>query len=274
MNQNTRNSLTIDEVKSILCAEHAARAFTAEVWWAIVCNKDNSFAKTGDASPFWALVNATRELGQPLGFEKLENHLGQQYSVGHNDPEKLLRSVIKINLKQSPPVREVIEARAKWSNGNAEQMMLEAQAAYTAALKAEEARINRVISKIMQQEPAMIEALGEHLPADNSEVDTLDENGDLSYNIWEGNEMGGDWSIPIDRIIELGERQLKFIAINKAIPAVVFATEAALWEGEFTQLKAIVQKDMEAGGCPNYVAEMDNRLLDASGMQAGMNSGK
>lgn len=273
MTTNTRNSLTIAETKDILCAEHAARLFIAEAWWAVVCNKDSSYAKTGDASSFWALMNATRELGQPLGYEKAQDHLGKTFSVGHNDPEKVLRNLIKIELKKAPPIMEVIEARAKYIPGSvASALFDEARAQYDAELKAEEARVNRIIKAILQQEPAMVEALG--TVEIDDEVDMFDENGDLTNNIWEGNEQGGEWAIPIDRVIEFGERQLKFMASNSKIPNEIFAAEAALWEGEFSVLKAIVQQPEHEGAAPDYVAKLDDQLLGASGMAAGMNSGK
>ena len=109
---NARNSLTITETKDILCAEHASRLFVAECWWAIVPSGDNnplSYAATGDASAFWALINATRELGMPLGFDKVENHLGKLTNVAHNDPEKVLRSILKPQPRAVMPDRQIIE---------------------------------------------------------------------------------------------------------------------------------------------------------------------
>lgn len=267
MSQTLRNSLTIAETKDILCAEHAARLFVAECWWAIVPNKDGSFAKDGNAQPFWALINATLELGMPLGYEKIENHLRKLSNVPHSDPEKVLRSLIKPQPRAVLPDMRIIEARAKYiPNSNPQQMYDEAKAQYDAEVEAEHERINATIKDIMKQRPVAGDEPFEtctKLGAFNEETGEYDE-----YEV-----VFGEWKIPIDRIIEFGERQLKFMASNKRIPDVIFGAENALWEGELDVLKHIVQQH-ENEGAGEGSREIDEALLNAAGMQAGGNSGK
>ena len=149
-----RNSLTIAETKDILCAEHAARLFVAECWWAVIPNKEGSFAHDGNAQPFWALINATLELGMPLGYEKIENHLRKLSNVPHSDPEKVLRTLIKPQPRAVLPDMRIIEARAKYiPNSNPQQMYDEAKAQYDAEVEAEHERINATIKDIMKQRP-------------------------------------------------------------------------------------------------------------------------
>src|SRR5512139_3532335 len=107
-----RNTLTIAETKDILCAEHAARLLGAECWWALIPAGDKnplSFASSGNAQPFWALINATLELGMPLGYEKIENHLRRMTNVPHSDPEKVLRSILKPQPRAVLPDMRLIE---------------------------------------------------------------------------------------------------------------------------------------------------------------------
>ena len=265
-----RNSLTIAETKDILCAEHAARLFTAECWWALVpsgTSNPNSFASTGNAQSFWALINATLELGMPLGYEKIENHLRRLTNVPHSDPEKVLRSILKPQPRAVMPDMRIIEARAKYIPGsNAQQMYDEAKAGYDAEIEAEYERINATIKDIMKQMPAAGDEPFEattKLGAFNEETGEYDE-----YEV-----TFGEWEIPVDRIIEFGERQLKFMATNKRVPDIVFGTENALWEGELNVLRHIVQQQ-EHEGAGEDSREIDEGLLGAAGMQAGGNSGK
>jgi len=265
-----RNTLTIAETKDILCAEHAARLFVAECWWAIVPSGTNnplSFASSGDASSFWALINATRELGMPLGFTKVENHLGRLVSQPHKDPEQVLRALIKPQPRASMPDMRIIEARAKYIPGsNVQQMYDIAKATYNAEIEAELERINRVIATIMRQEPGVGDEPFESttkLGAYNEETEEYDE-----YEV-----TMGEWEIPVDRIIEFGERQLKFLAQNSKVPDLIFGTENALWEGELNVLTHIVQ-EREAEGAGESSRALDEALLGSAGMQAGGNAGK
>ena len=265
-----RNTLTIAETKDILCAEHAARLFIAECWWAIIPSGDKnplSYASSGNAQPFWALINATLELGMPLGYDKIENHLGKLTNVPHSDPEKVLRSIIKPQPRAVVPDMRIIEARAKYIPGaNAQQMYDEAKAAYDAEVEGEHNRIDRAIKEIMKQRPVAGDEPFEsatRLGAFNEETGEYDE-----YEV-----VFGEWEIPIDRIIEFGERQLKFMASNKRIPDIIFGAENALWEGELDVLKHIVQQH-ENEGAGEGSREIDEALLDNAGMAAGGNSGK
>jgi hypothetical protein len=267
---NARNSLTIAETKDILCAEHAARLFVAECWWALIPAGDKnplSFASTGNAQPFWALINAALELGMPLGFEKIENHLRRLTNVAHSDPEKVLRSILKPQPRATLPDMRIIEARAKHIPGaNAQQMFNEAKAAYDAEVEAEYERINATIKDIMRQRPV----------AGDEPFETATKLGAFNEETGEYDEFEvtfGEWEIPIDRIIEFGERQLKFMATNKRVPDVVFGTENALWEGEINVLSHIVQQ-REHEGAGESSREIDEALLNGSGMAAGMSSGK
>lgn len=266
MTNALRNSLTISEAKDILCAEHAARLLVAEAWWAIVPNKGLSFAATGNAQPFWALVNATLELGMPLGFTKVENHLRKLVSVPHSDPEQLLRSLIKIQPRAQLPNLEIIEARCKITGKDSKEVYAQAKMNYDEEVAAELARIDAVIKNIMKQMPAAGDEPFESttkLGAFNEETGEYDE-----YEV-----TLGEWEIPVDRIIEFGEKQLKFLANNKNVPDIVFGTEHALWEGELSQLKAIVQQ-REHEGAGEGSRALDEALLDQAGMQAGGHSGK
>lgn len=266
MTNTLRNSLTIAEAKDILCAEHAARLFVAEAWWAIVPNKGESFAATGNAQPFWALMNATLELGMPLGFEKIENHLRKLVSVPHSDPEKVLRSLIKIQPRAQLPNLEIIEARCKINGKDPKEVYAQAKMHYDEEVAAEIARIDQVIKDIMKQMPATGDEPFESttkLGAFNEETGEYDE-----YEV-----TLGEWEIPIDRIIEFGEKQLKFLANNPNVPDIVFGTENSLWEGELNVLRHIVQQ-REHEGAGEGSRELDEGMLGAAGMQAGANAGK
>lgn len=263
---NARNTLTIAEAKDILCAEHAARLFVAEAWWAIVPNKEGSFAYDGNAQPFWALVNATLELGMPLGFTKQENHLKKLVNVPHSDPEQLLRNLIKIQPRAQMPDMAIITARCKVTGKDPKAMYDERKLAYDEEVAAEIARIETVIKDIMRQMPA----------AGDEPFESITKLGEFNEETGEYDEYEvtlGEHLIPIDRIIEFGERQLKFLANNSKVPDIIFGTEHALWQGELNQLKAIVQQQEHEGSGESSRA-LDEALLDAGGMQAGGNSGK
>jgi hypothetical protein len=268
MNQssNPMNCLTINEAKDILCAEHAGRLFSAETWWAIVPMKGNSYAETGDAGSFWALVTACQELGQPLGFMKVENKLGRLVNVPHNDPEQLIRSVIKPQPRMDRPVMEIVEARCKVNGKDPKVVYAERMLAYNEALAAENDTIDGVVKDIMRQQPAVGDDIFESmtkLGAFNEETGEYDEI----------EMVVGEWQIPIDRIIEFGERQVKFLANNPRVQDGLFGAENALWQGELSRLEAIVQKrDNEGEG--EQSRAIDEALLDAAGMRAGGNSGK
>lgn len=263
-----RNTLTITDTKNILCAEHAARLLMAECWWAVVPNKPGSFAHDGNAQPFWALINATLELGMPLGYQKIENHLKKLSNVPHTDPELILRNLIKIQPRATLPNKGIIEARCKITGKDPVEMFASAKLKYDEEVAAELERINQVIRDILKQQPStsgsdVFESTTK-LGAFNEETGEYDE-----YEV-----TFGEHEIPIDRVIEFGERQLKFLAGNEKIPDIIFGTESALWEGELNQLHAIVQQHEQEGEAPDYVSAMDDKLLSSAGMQAGMNSGK
>lgn len=263
---NTRNALSLDEMKNRLCAEHAGRLFVAEAWWAIVPNKDNSFAATGDASGFWALVNATLELGQPLGFTKKENHLMRLVSVPHSDPELLLRQLIKVEPRAQRPVLEIVEARCKINGRDPAEQYKLAMDHYNEELAAEEARVDNVIKTIMRQMPVVGDNPFEvttKLGAFNEETGEYDE-----YEV-----TLGEYLIPIDRAIEFGEKQLKFLANNDRVPDIIFGAENALWTAEIEGLKAIIQEELHEGAGEGSRA-LDERLLSSNDMQAGANAGK
>lgn len=263
-----RNTLTITDAKEILCAEHAARLFVAEAWWAIVPSGERnplSFASSGDAHPFWALITATLELGMPLGFEKIENKLRKLVNTPHTDPEKVLRNLIKVQPRASIPNLEIIKARCKITGNDPKVMYAEAKMHYDAEVAAEMARIEEVIKDIMRQQPASGEAFESltKLGAFNEETGEYDE-----YEV-----TAGEWEIPIDRVIDFGEKQVKFLANSPNVPDIVFGTENALWEGELNQLAHIVQ-EREQEGAGEGSRALDEALLNGAGMAAGMNSGK
>lgn len=277
MTTNTRNTLTISEARDVLCAEHAARLFTAECWWAIVPSGDNnpmSFANTGDAAPFWALVDAVQSMGQPLGFNKVLNHLGNPVSVPHSDPEQLLRQLIKPNVRTGKPVLAVSQIRAKFGGFNAEQYHAEKMAEYNSAIEADQKRIDSVIAGIIASHryinPDEMDALGGDLI---TQEEVLDEEGNIIDYVDHYVE-GGEWNIPIDRIISFGEKQLQFLAQNKNVPDLVFGSEATLWESELDQLRKIVQSPDTSERQGLSSAVMDNALLSADSMRAGTQAGK
>jgi hypothetical protein len=263
-----RNTLTIAEAKDILCAEHAARLFVAEAWWTIVPNKGDGYAATGNAQPFWALMNATLELGMALGFEKVENKLRKLVNVPHSDPEKVLRSLIKIQPRAQLPNMGIIKARCNISGKNPDDMYNAARLEYDEEVAAEVERVNQVIKDIMKQMPATGD--GDPFESTTKLGAFNEETG--AYDEYEVNF--GEHLIPIDRIIEFGERQLKFLASNDRVPDIIFGTEKALWDAELEQLGHIVQQQENEGAAPDFVAAIDDQLLTASGMAAGMNSGK
>ena len=235
MTTNTRNSLTIAEARDILCAEHAARLFVAECWWAIVPGGDNnpmSWNSSGDAAPFWALVNAVQSMGQPLGFNKVLDRMGKPVSIPHNDVEQLLRKYIKPNVKTGKPVLEVSQIRAKYGNFSAEQYHAERMAEYNAALEADQQRIDSIVKTIMTSHryinPDEMDALGGDLITQKYLVD--EEGNFLDYV--DHYVEGGEWNIPIDRIINFGEKQIAYLANlkdengNLKVPDALFGAEA------------------------------------------------
>lgn len=263
--KTSRNSLTIHMLKEILCAEHAARVLAAEAWWTIVPNKDDSFSQTGDAGKFWSVITAIKELGMPIGYTKSVNHLGRTVNEPHSDPELLLRTIIKPNGNLTPPNKELIQTRCKVSGKDFEATYKERVEQYEDALAAEMELIEKAIKSIMQQQPNMEEPLeGAFTQVFNEDTGTY-EDVELSLP---------EHQIPIDRIIEFGERYMKSLANNSKVNDLIFGTENALWEGEINRLKQIVQQEEHEGAAPDYVAEMDDKLLDAAGMHAGSNSGK
>ena len=268
MNANVRNSLSIADVKEILCAEHAGRVLAGETWWAIVPMKDGAFAETGDAGPFWALVTAVQELGQPLGFEKVINKLGRTVSVAHSDPEKLLRSIIKPQTKLTLPNKEIITKRCAITGEDSAKVFALRQAEYQAELDAENERIESVIRLILSQQPVMDQ--DEPFTAVTTKLGAFDEE----TGEYEEIEVEiGEWLIPIDRIIEFGEKQQRFLASNPKVNDLLFGTENALWEGEIARLKQIVQ-NVEHEGAGEGSREIDERLASGSDLAAGMASGK
>lgn len=265
-NINPRNTLTIAEAKEILCAEHAARLFSSEAWFSIVPNKGNSYAATGDARPFWALVTAIDELGMPLGFVKKENHLKRLVNEPHSDPEILLRSLIKAQPRATLPNMDIIKARCSVNGKDPEAVYAERKLAYDEEVAAELARVDTVVKAIMNQRPAPGETIFETTTALGP---FNEETGEyLEYEVSYGEHL-----IPIDRIIDFGEKQLKYLASNDKVPDIIFATEKALWDGELNQLKAIVQQKEHEGAGEGSRA-IDEAGLGAEGMAAGMNSGK
>ena len=268
MKTNVRNTLTIAETKDILCAEHAGAVFVNECWRALVPNTGNSFASTGDCNPFWALITATEELDQPIGFKKIENHLGELVNVGNTDPEVLLRKLILPKVRAERPDYDIIEARCKRSGKNAEEVYKAAMEGYNDELIAAQKRVDKSIIKILNARPN---------PGDeivNAEVEAYSEEEVWTEDglITESREYG-EWQIPIDRIIDFAERQLNFLATNKRVPHLIFGTENALWEGELNVLKHIIQQKTNEGAGEGS-REIDDAMLDGAGMQAGMNSGK
>lgn len=268
MSNVSRNSLTIAETKDILCAEHAARVFVARTWWHIVPNKEDSYAQTGDARPFWGLVTATKELGQPLGFKKVENKLGKLVNVAHNDVDSLLRSLIKVQPRADKPVMAIIEARCKISGKDPKELYNERMLAYNEELAAEEARVTHAVNAIMAQEPLMDQ---DGFGVTSTKLGAFDE-ATGEYEEFEV-DYTDEVSVPIDWIIDFAEKQLKFLANNSKVPDIIFGTEHALWEGELAVLRNIVQQQ-EHEGSGEQSREIDEALLSASGMQAGGNSGK
>ena len=266
--KQARNSLTIEETKDILCAEHAGRIFASRLWWSIIPNREDSFAQSGDASNFWQLVYANRELGQPLAFTKVLNKLGRLVNVPVSDPEQALRTIIKPEVKAPKPIMEIIEARCELSGHNPKDVYREREAEYNAEVKAAEAQVNLVIKQILAQEPVM---------DDNGERASSTMFGDFNPDTGEYevvDVLPDEVLIPIDYIIEFAEKQLKYMATNRKVSDLLFGTEKALWDGEITLLKQIVQEVEHEGAAPDYVAAMDDKLLDAAGIAAGMSSGK
>jgi hypothetical protein len=266
---NPRNTLTIAEVCTMMTAEHAAKLLASEFWWTIVPSTEGSgsFAETGSSAQFWALVTQIRELGQPLGFHKVENHLGNLTWKQHNSPELALAAMIKPSVKAPKPDLELIKIRAAVTGEDADAIYKERMTEYTAEIAVAQEKNRRAIAKILSQEPAP----GEDM------LETSVQLGEFNEETGEYEEFEvvyGEHLIPIDRAIKHIEGQIQFLAKNKKIPDEVFVAENTLYSAELSTLKAIVQVIENEGEAPDYVAAMDNRLLDAAGMQAGGNSGK
>jgi hypothetical protein len=270
MSANVRNCLSINEVKEMLCAEHAGRVLAGETWWAIVPMKDGSFAETGDAGPFWSLVTAVIELDQPLGFEKVVNHLGRTVSVPHRDPEKLLASIIKPQTRLSLPDKTIIEARCRITGQDANVLFEERTAAYQGELEAENKRIKQVIRSIMLQRPTMDANEEGTLEFGANRLGAFDpETGE--YEEYEVNYA--EWLVPIDRIIEFGEKQQRFLASNTKVSDLIFGAENALWESEIALLKQIVQQH-EHEGASEFNRSIDEGMASSADLAAGAHSGK
>jgi len=80
--------------------------------------------------------------------------------------------------------------------------------------------------------------------------------------------------LPVNRMIKHIEGQIEFLAKNTRIPDEVFIAENTLYQAELASMKAIIQFEKAEGAAPDYVAAMDDKLLEAAGMQAGSNAGK
>ena len=273
MNANitTRNHLTIAEVCNIMTAEHAAKLLASEFWWTIVPSTEGSgsFAETGSSAQFWALVTQIRELGQPLGFHKVENHLGNLYWKAHNDPSIALSMLIKPSVKSRQPDYELIKVRCNITGEDPDEIFKNRMAEYTAEIAVVEAKNRKAIQRVLSQEPAP----GENFMEEGVKVDYNDFNEDTG-DFEEHEVVYGEHLIPVDRAIKHIEGQIQFLAKNKRIPDEIFIADNTLYQAELSTLKGIVQIEANEGEAPSYVADMDDRLLDASGMQAGGNSGK
>lgn len=263
-----RNTLTIAEVKDMLTAEHAAKMLQSEFWWTIVPSTEGcgSYAETGDSSQFWALVTAIRELGQPLGFHKKENHLGNMVWEAHNKPELALAQIIKPTVKASKPDMGLIKIRCEINGNDPDVIFMERMKEYTEQIAVAEEKNRRAITKILSQEPAPGEAIFE------SSI----ELGDFDEETGEYDEhevVYGEHYIPIDRVIKHIESQIQFLAKNKRIPDEVFVAENTLYQAELDRMKHIVQQQEHEGAGEGSRA-IDEQLLGNAGMAAGMNSGK
>ena len=269
MNSKTaRNTLTIDEVKEVLTAEHAGKLLASEFWWTIVPSTEGSgsYAETGDSSQFWALVTAIRELGQPLGFVKEENHLGNMIWKAHNKPELALASIIKPTVKATKPDMDLIKIRCEVNGQDPAQVFVERMAEYNAQVAVAEEKNRKAIARILSQEPAPGEGI----------FDTSVELGDFNEEKGEYDEyevVYGEHYIPIDRILRHLYSQVNFLAKNTRIPDEVFVAENTLYQAEIARMKGIVQQEEHEGAGEGSRA-IDEQLLGAAGMNAGANAGK
>ena len=210
-------------------------------------------------------------MGQPLGFNKVTNHLGKETNKAHTDPEQLLRQIIKPEVKEGKPDHILVSKRAVMAGLDPEEEYKKRMQQYNAAIEADQERINGVIKTIMSQQP--IGDINEHAFTIGHKIEeVLDENGEVIDYV-EVDVSGGEWEIPIDRIIEFGERQMKFLATNSKVNDLIFGAEITVWEGEIAALKYIVQQ-RENEGAYEGSREIDDALLSGAGMAAGMNSGK
>ena len=263
-----RNTMTIAEVKEVLTAEHAGKLLSSEFWWTIVPSTEGSgsFAETGDASQFWALVTAIRELGQPLGFVKEENHLGNMIWKAHNKPELALAALIKPTVKATKPDMDLIKIRCEINGDDPDMVFVERMKEYTAQVAVAEEKNRKAITRILRQEPAPGEGI----------LETSVELGDFDEETGEYEEhevVYGEHYTPIDRIIKHIEGQVNFLAKNTRIPDEIFVAENTLYQAELARMKSIVlQQDHEGAGEGSRV--IDEQLLGSTGMQAGMNAGK
>lgn len=265
MKDQHRNTLTIAEAKDILCAEHAGKLFVAECWWAVVPHRPGSFAYDGDAGAFWSLITATLELGQPLGYEKVENKLRKLVSVAHVDPEKILTRLIKPEPRAFMPDRDIIKARCDIAGTNPDSVLALRRAAYDAECQEEITRVAATIRDIMRARPT------------NDDWQTVSTHlGDFDEESGEYKEfeiVHGEHLIPVDRVIEFCEKQLKYLAQNMNIPDTIFAAESTLWTSEIQRLAQIVQQ-REHIGSSEFNRELDDGMLGSAEMNAGMQAGK
>lgn len=227
---NPRNTLTIAEVCEMFTAEHAGKLLASEFWWAIVPSTEGSgsYAETGDSSQFWALVTAIRELGQPLGFERKENHLGNMVWSSHNKPEIALAALIKPSGKFVKPDYEMIKVRCEITGDNADQVFTERMNEYNAEIAVAEAKNQKAIRRILSQEPAPGEGI----------LETSVELGEFNEDTGEYEEHEvtyGEHLIPINRAIKHVEGQIEFLAKNKKIPDMVFIAENTLYQAELAR---------------------------------------
>lgn len=281
MSQNS-NSLTIDEVTDYLTTEHAARLLVAECWYTLVPRGDNhplSYRMSGDSAPFWALVNKVQSMGQPLGWNTTIDHMGDPMKVPHKDPETLLRKLIKVEVRDEQgnlierPNFDMVAERAIDAGKDPKQEFERRMNHYNARLQAAEQKVNNVVKQIMAQQkmdPNDIAAAQGDLIR---QVEVLDEEGNV-IDYEDQYVTGGEWEIPIDRIIEFGEKQISFMANNQRIKDTNYIAEKLIWKDEIAKLTAIVHRNFEHEGSGESSREIDDQLLSAGGMAAGMNSGK
>lgn len=275
----TRNTVTIEEMKTHLTAEHSGAVLRGRVWWEIIPQACR-WQESGDASGILQLFAALDQLAQPAGFAKQQDRNGKLRTVPLGARDALIAILKKDGEAAHPPVEDAIRIRAKYTGADPEKMIAQAWEIYHATCKSEHTRIARAADAILKWKADT----SAPMPFLTSGMNGFDEPDEESPT--DGHEYIVDWDeiqnaapsgeevlIPIDAIIKTGEGALTAMAKNPRIKDEFFAQESFLWESEIAYFKTIIQM-REHEGANEGSRAIDDAGLTSADMHAGSQAGK